>query len=48
MFVETVDVDRWSYVVGIGILLSIWGVFYYQRSDLRRRMLVVSLGLMPA
>jgi hypothetical protein len=44
---ETIIVDEWTYLVGIGILLLVWASLYVARRDLHRRMLTVSLLLIP-
>jgi hypothetical protein len=44
---ESVLLDQWAYAIGVGILISVWLVFFFLRRDLRRRMLGVSLALVP-
>jgi hypothetical protein len=45
--VETVFMDEWAYVLGVGMLMLLWTAFFVMRADLRKRMLGLSLGLMP-
>lgn len=47
MIKETLLVDKWGYLVGICMLFIPWGLFYYARRDLRPRILVMSIILLP-
>ncbi|HYT42280.1 MAG TPA: hypothetical protein VEP90_08030 [Methylomirabilota bacterium] len=47
MFKETLYVDKWGYLIGICILFILWGLFYFTRPDLRLRILVMSIILVP-
>ncbi len=47
MIKETLFVDKWGYLTGICMLLVLWGWFYLTRRDLRLRLLVMSLILLP-
>src|SRR6516225_7258785 len=47
MMPETPDVDAWGYVFGTLMGLLLWGIIFLLRPDLRRRMLWVSLLLVP-
>src|SRR5690349_1403951 len=47
MIAETIIVDKWTYLIGIGVLLAVWVILYALRHDLHRRMLTVSLLLVP-
>jgi hypothetical protein len=47
MLRETSTVDAWAYLVGSLVGLLLWGIFFFLRPDLRRRMLWVSFLLVP-
>jgi hypothetical protein len=47
MIVETTAVDQWGYLVGILMLALLWTALFVARHDLHRRMLTMSLILVP-
>lgn len=47
MTLETPEADAWAYVLGSLVGLLLWAIIFVLRPDLRRRMLWVSLLLLP-
>src|SRR5260221_2677715 len=47
MIKETLFIDKWGYLFGIGMLFIPWGLFYFARRDLHSRIVVMSILLLP-
>lgn len=47
MIAETTTLDKWGYLVGIGLLMAIWTVLFLLRRDVHKRMLIMSIALIP-